>query len=73
MNEPDLMSKAKERLDKRLDDFTSTLSFKGQAVRFYTSGKRLYLKTTKHLYQVLPKETSKFRLKIMRTYGKDNT
>lgn len=47
---------------------TGMLSFKGTFVRYCKAGKRLYLQTTKFLYQV--HQTGKgFRLQIMRTYA----
>jgi len=72
-NENDLMESKKIAIRNRLDEFANSLHFKGKAIRFYNSGKHIYFKTTKHLYQVLPKKKDKtgFRLKIMRIYGID--
>lgn len=68
----DIMDVKKKELDNRLKGLAKLLSFKGSLVRFYASGKKLYLKTTECLYQIIPKGINEFRLKIMRKYAKDN-
>lgn len=45
------------------------LSFKGKAVRFYKSGGRLYLKTTRYLYKI-HQSGEGFRLQQMRAYAR---
>lgn len=47
---------------------TKQLSFKGEVIRYYKQGKRLFLKTTKFIYQIHQKKDG-FRLQIMRAYA----